>query len=429
MASIRKRNGSYQITVSCGYDIHGKKLLETTTFTPDPCLTPKKQEKAVQDFAMEFEAKVRNGILLSGRKIILQEYAARWIDEYAKPNLQPGTVSKYQEELENKTLPALGHYKLSELKPHIVNAFFVSLSKDGARKDGRPGGYSKGSIMKTRNVLSSILRTAVQWEIIDSNPCDKVQMQKMDVAEKVSFFTPEQTVQFLEYIEAPYTVAVGGHNRVDDTGKPYHVGNYTLTKYLPEQIRLLFNLAIYTGLRKGELLALEWRDIDFDQDTISVTKSVTVVNGKPTIKRPKTRTSHRTVTIPHFLTERLQALKAQREEFIRQVGDYWQGGQWLFIQDNGKLMNYSTPYQAFHDTILRFNKGKPPQEQLPLIPFHGLRHTSATLLIAEHQDLKTVSRRLGHAQTSTTMNIYAHALKQSDQKAADALESVLKSKT
>src|SRR5699024_8445693 len=97
---------------------------------------------------------------------------------------------------------------------------------------------------------------------------------------------------------------VGGHNRVDDTGKPYHVGNYTLTKYLPEQIRLLFNLAIYTGLRKGELLALEWRDIDFDQDTISVTKSVTVVNGKPTIKRPKTRTSHRTVTIPHFLTER-----------------------------------------------------------------------------------------------------------------------------
>ena len=77
MASIRKRNGSYQITVSCGYDIRGKKLLETTTFTPDPCLTPKKQEKAVQDFAMEFEAKVRNGILLSGRKITLQEYAAR----------------------------------------------------------------------------------------------------------------------------------------------------------------------------------------------------------------------------------------------------------------------------------------------------------------------------------------------------------------
>lgn len=429
MASIRKRNGSYQITVSRGYDIYGKKMLETITYTPDPSLTPKKQEKAVQEFAVEFESKVRNGLSMSGRKITLKEFSQRWINEYAAINLQPGTVSKYQEELNHKILPILGHLKLTDLKPHIVNSFFVSLAKDGARKDGKPGGYSKGSITKTRNVLSSLLRTAVQWELIESNPCGKVRLQRMDPAEKLKFFTPEQTVQFLEYIEAPYTIPVGGHNRVDDTGKPYHVGNYTLTKHLPEQIRLLFNLAIYTGLRKGELLALEWRDIDFDQDTISVTKSVTVVNGKPTIKRPKTRTSHRTVTIPHFLTERLQALKAQREEFIRQVGDYWQGGQWLFIQDNGKLMNYSTPYQAFHDTILRYNKGKPPQEQLPLIPFHGLRHTSATLLIAEHQDLKTVSRRLGHAQTSTTMNIYAHALKQSDQKAADALESMLKSKT
>ena len=428
MASIRKRNGSYQITVSCGYDIRGKKLLETTTFTPDPCLTPKKQEKAVQDFAMEFEAKVRNGILLSGRKITLQEYAARWIDEYAKLNLQPGTVAKYQEELDNKILPSLGHYKLSELKPHIVNAFFVSLSKDGARKDGRPGGYSKGSIMKTRNVLSSILRTAVQWEIIDSNPCDKVQMQKMDVAEKVSFFTPEQTIRFLEYIEQPYTVQVRGHKRVDDTGKPYQVGDYTLSRYIPEQIRLLFNLAIYAGLRKGELLALEWDDIDFSQDTIRVTKSVAVANKEQVIKRPKTRTSHRVVTIPHFLTERLQALKEQREEFIAQVGDFWQGGQWVFIQENGRMMNYSTPYQAFHDVVVRYNKGKPPQEQLPQIPFHGLRHTSATLLIANHQDLKTVSKRLGHAQTSTTMNIYAHALQQGDRQASNALETMLKPK-
>ena len=81
--------------------------------------------------------------------------------------------------------------------------------------------------------------------------------------------------------------------------------------------------------------------------------------------------------IPHFLTERLQALKAQREEFIRQVDNYWQEKQWGFIQDNGKLMNYSTPYQTFHDTILRYNRGKSPQEPLPLIPFQRLGHTSA----------------------------------------------------
>ena len=88
-------------------------------------------------------------------------------------------------------------------------------------------------------------------------------------------------------------------------------------------------------------------------------------------------------------------------------------------------MNYSTPYQALQDTITRYNKDKPTEQQLPHIPFHGLRHTSATLLIASQQDVKTVSTRLGHAQTSTTMNIYAHALQESDRKAADALETLL----
>ena len=88
-------------------------------------------------------------------------------------------------------------------------------------------------------------------------------------------------------------------------------------------------------------------------------------------------------------------------------------------------MSYSTPYSAFQDTITRYNADKKPGTQLPSIPFYGLRHTSATLLIASKQDLKTVSSRLGHAQTSTTMNIYAHALQESDRKAATALENML----
>ena len=104
---------------------------------------------------------------------------------------------------------------------------------------------------------------------------------------------------------------------------------------------------------------------------------------------------------------------------------YWQGGNWLFNQDNGLQMNYSTPYQALHDTLMRYNEDKKPEDQLPMIPLHGLRHTSATLLIASHQDIRTVSSRLGHAQASTTMNIYVHALQETDRKAADALENML----
>lgn len=223
MASIRERKGpegvSYQITVSCGQDINGKKQRETATFTPDPTLAPKKREQAIEDFKREFEAKVKNGIVMDGRKETLKDFSARWLEEVAEQEFQPATVKKYREELRDKILPALGHLKLSELKPHNVNAFFVGLTKDGARKDGKAGGYSRGSIAKTRNVLSSILRTAAEWEIIERNPCDKVRLQVEDYAERIKFFTPEQTVLFLEYIEKPYTVKVGGHERTDDTGK------------------------------------------------------------------------------------------------------------------------------------------------------------------------------------------------------------------
>ena len=180
MSSIKRRGSSYQITVSCGYDIQGKKLIETTTFTPDPALSPKKQEKAVQEYALEFERKVKSGAALEGRKITLKEFSDRWIDEYAKINLQPGTVAKYSEELTDKILPVLGHLKLSELRPHTINAFFASLSHDGVRHDGKSGGYSKATIMKTRNVLSSMLRTAAEWEIIDKNPCEKIRLHAED---------------------------------------------------------------------------------------------------------------------------------------------------------------------------------------------------------------------------------------------------------
>ena len=88
MASIKERSGSYQITVSCGRDIYGKKLIETTTYTPDPSLTPKKRQKAVEEFARQFEADIKNGIAMDGRKITLKEFTDRWLREYASQKLQ-----------------------------------------------------------------------------------------------------------------------------------------------------------------------------------------------------------------------------------------------------------------------------------------------------------------------------------------------------
>ena len=426
MPSVRKRGKNYQITVSCGYDIYGKKLIETASFTPDPTRTEKQQERDLQEFARKFEDEVKNGLAQDSRKITFKAFSERWLAEYAANNFQPGTVTKYTQELESKIFPVIGHLKRADLKPGILNSFFAGLAKDGARLDGKPGGYSKASITKTRNVVSAILRTATEWELIDRNPCEKVKLSAgVETAEHIKFFTPEQAKNFLSYIEAPYSLKITGHQRIDDTGIPYTVGDYEIHKELSEQIRVLFHLAIYTGLRKGEILALEFSDVDCDLDTINITKAAPIDKGKQVCKQPKTKMSVRTITIPHDLTLRILDLKKSREQFIASVGDFWQGDNWIFVQDNGQMMNYSTPYHALQDVLHRYNTDKSPEDQLPLIPFHGLRHTAATLLIAAGVDVRTISARLGHALTSTTLNIYIHALKESDYKAANAVSALL----
>ena len=428
MAQIRNRgNGHYQIMVSMGYDSRGKKLQKTASYTVDPKQTPRQQEKALQAFAAAFEAKVKNGLYLDADTTTLSEFSERWIEEYVKPNLQPATVVKYQQVLEDQIIPALGHLKLSKLRPHLITAFYNDLLKDGSRKDGKSGGYSPGSIRKTHNVLSSILHTAVNWEVIESNPCGKVRVPTgTPVSESVRFFTPDEVNRFLDFLEQPYYIEVAGHKRIDDTGKEYRVGDYRIQREVPEQIRALLRLAVYSGLRKGEILALQWSDIDFDRNAVSVTKSVSRVKGKTIIKPPKTRGSVRKVTIPQFLTDELSHLRESQEQMrVDLENPEWNPDGYLFTQENGAVMNYSTPYEALQDLIDRYNKGKPSEEQLPKIPFHGLRHTNATLLIAGNQDIKTVSARLGHAQSSTTLDIYAHALVEKESKAADALEAVL----
>ena len=425
MASIQNRNGHYQITISNGYDVYGKKIRHVRTFTPDPARTEKQQQRDLQQFIREFEEEIESGVSQDGRKITFKAFAERWLAEYAI-NLQPGTTAKYEQELESKIYPAIGHRKLSDLKPAVLSSFFAGLAKDGARLDGKPGGYSAASMAKTRNVVSAILRTAVQLEVIDRNPCEKAVLPKgEETAEQIKFFTPEQAKAFLSYIETPYSLKISGHQRVDDTGIPYTVGDYEIHKELPEQIRILFNLAIYAGLRKGEILALEFSDIDFETNTVSITKAATVVKGRQTCKKPKTKMSTRTVAIPSDLTLRISQLTKSRVQLKTALGDFWQGGDWIFVQDNGQMMNYSTPYQALQDVLRRYNADKSPEDQLPVIPFHGLRHTAATLLIAAGVDVKTISARLGHALTSTTMNIYVHALQESDEKAADAISNLL----
>lgn len=429
MANVIKRGNSYRITVSLGYDVFGKKIRETTTFTPDPKLTPKQEQKALEDFIYEFEKAARDGQLLSGRKITFQAYAEKWLKEYASPQLQPGTLARYEYEIYNKFFPTLGHLKLSDIRPIHIQSFYNNLLKDGVRKDNKKGGYGAASIRKYHNILNIMLKTAVKWQIIESNPCERITPPKQaKQTENIKFFTPEQAITFLALLEKDLVYNTKERSRLNNSGTAYTVSSYAESRKIPVQFKVFYTLAIFGGFRNGELLALTWDDIDFKNNTVSINKAVSLVKGEHMIKEPKTKTSIRTVTLPQSVMTVLRQHKKQQSEMILKLGDYYTNNNLLFTQDNGKMMHYHTPYHTFKKLIKYYNENvaSAESELLPNIPLHGLRHTTATLLISEQVDIRTVSARLGHSQASTTMNIYAHALKENDKIASDKLDNLLK---
>ncbi len=431
MATIQKRTTkkgiSYHITVSNGYDIAGKQIRKKTVYTPELGMTEKQIERAVKKFAYEFEQKVLSGAILDGGKITLESFYYKWLEEYAKISLEATTVEWYDKLFKNNILPNLGHYKLSQLKPLSIQAFYNSLTKEGSKQDG--GAYSPTTVKRFHAALSTVLNKAVEWELIPSNPAKKTSLPKPKaISDGIHCFTPEQAIIFLNALNNEYTSEYKEHTR-DINNKSYTVNRYTETRAIPTQFKVLFNIALYGGLRRGELIALTWNDIDFEHRTVNINKSVAIVNNKPVIKKPKNTSSERVITLPQSVIELISQWKIEQLSLRLKLGNLWEGNNYLFIQWNGKLMHPTTPYHTLKNIIDKYNNSVDDETlKLPQIRFHDLRHTSATLLISAHTDIKTVSARLGHAQTSTTMNIYAHSLKKLDEVASDTLENVLQNK-
>ena len=403
MASIRKRGKSYQITVSNGRDIYGNQILERITWHPDPARTDKQNQRELERFVMEFEDKVKSGKFLDGEKITFKNFTERWLDEYAKNQLELTTIEEYTILLNTHILPAIGHLKLSRVQPAHLNKLYTDMLAE--RKDKRPGGYSPATIKRCHAVTSSIFSTAVQWNIITDNPCERVKPPKQTIAgTDIKHFTVEQTAIFLKELDTQ-----------------------TKQGLLKLQHNIFFQLCIYCGLRRGEAVALLWSDIDMDGRTVSITKSTAIVNNKPYTKAPKNHSSNRIISVPAHIIKLLKRYRLEYNTYRLSIGSQWQERddreEYIFIQWNGAQMYPSTPYNVFKDVLRRYNSEH--EEKLPDIPLHGLRHTSATLLISQNVDVRTVSNRLGHAQTSTTMNIYSHSLQSKDAAAADALTKLL----
>ncbi|MGG1204593.1 site-specific integrase [Brevibacillus formosus] len=187
----------------------------------------------------------------------------------------------------------------------------------------------------------------------------------------------------------------------------------------PIKYKLVLWLAISTGLRRGELTALEWTDIDFERAKVFINKTTMHVPGHGLITTtPKTPNSSRNITIPASVMTLLRQYKTEQAKLRLAFGSRWGGGEKLFTSDRSGLPMYPSNIRAWFCKFLK-------RHNLPSIRFHDLRHLSATLLIAQGVHAKAISARLGHSNIGVTMDIYGHLLQSADQGAADAMDQVL----
>ncbi|MCI9450448.1 MAG: site-specific integrase [Clostridiales bacterium] len=395
MATARKKGRGYEIRVSCGIDINGKKLGKSKTWIPDEGMTQKQIEKELARQKVLFEEEVKNGIC-PDNKIRFVDFSKRWMDEYAKVNLTIKTYARYEIYLK-RINQGIGHLKLKDITPLQLNAFYRSLEADGVNQRKRydengelinNGKLAPKTILDHHRVISKILSTAVKWGLLEKNVAMRADPPKVPHRE-ISYLNEQEVRKML-----------------------------TLLEKEPIQYQTMITLLVYTGIRRGELCGLEWKDIDFENQVMHVVRSAQYIGNKTMItKEPKTKSGIRHFSLSIHACILLKKYKRWQLEQKFSVGDRWEESDRLFTSWNGKPIHPDTVTDWFSKFIKRSG--------LPYVTLHSLRHTNATLMIAEGTDVCTVSRRLGHANTATTLNIYAHALKSKDREAANTLDNVL----
>lgn len=389
--SIEKRGkNSYRLTVSEGFDLNGRPMIHRKTVHG----TKKDAEVELAKFVTE----VQNGLVIDGKSLKFYEFTEIWKRDYGSKELAPSTYKRYCRMLETRLLPYFGHFYINKIKPTDIMKFYDLLEKDTqlVRKKGNNGSKTKKplsgkTILEHHRLLRAMLHKAVYWQLVVSNPAERVQPPKARKPKR-KLYDDEQTKILLENLELLSS---------EDT------------KY-----KVAIILTVFTGVRLGELMGLEWQDIDFKNGIISINRSSQYLSDMGVFtKVPKTESSIREIAIPEFIISLLEEYKLWYEEQKSVYGELWTNSDRLFVQADGKPMHPSTISKWFVKYV--------GQIGLPVINFHGLRHTNASLLVAQNIDIAVISARLGHAQISTTLDFYVHPLLSHNRKAGYALENLL----
>lgn len=377
-----KGNNRYKMVVSSGFNAYGKRNRRSKTVIAT-------SKKELENLYAKFKTEIRTGLFMNNTKLTFRSFVeTQWLKDTEAKDLAPKTLSRYKDMLNQRILPEIGHIKLSDINRNHIVKMYDGMMQDGSRLDGKEGGLSAKTVLHHHRLLSKIFNTAVLWELIPSSPMKMVKPPKA-VRNVASFYDDEQVLSLIECL-----------NTLDKNQFKYKV---------------ITMLALFTGMRRGEILGLEWPDIDLDKKTINICRSSQYLPGKGVFtKEPKTELSKRTITIPNTIVALLEDYRQHQLEESQKLVGLWKHTGRLFTTWNGEPMNPDTVTDWFGKFIKLHN--------LPHVAFHGLRHTNVSLLIADGVDIRTIASRVGHANPTTTLNLYSHMLRRSDQVAAESLE-------
>jgi integrase len=364
----RESDGRWVGTVSLGYAESGKRKRRTV-------YGDTKQEVMEKLDAIRGDA--RAGTLPGAGGLTVGQLLDRW-QESVRATMTVKTHEERTKTIARHVKPRLGSVKLEKLTALHIEAFFAEMRADGV---------GPGAARAASSVLNAVLNHAVKLRLIGRNPAAGVPKPQLRPREMLCL-TQQQAAHFL----------------AASRGRGFYA---------------LFAVALGTGLRQGEILALAWEDIDLQKATLTVRRSLSETRQGFTFKEPKTAAGRRTIALPPFVVESLVERKAAMMKAGRMAAP-------VFSSRTGKPLYKRNVLTAFFAAVKAANAVAADGQVIPAgLRFHDLRHTSASLLLSQGQSLRAVSQRLGHANPAFTLKVYAHALPSDDAQLAAGLARLL----
>jgi integrase len=306
------------------------------------------------------------GEYVAPSQLTVGEYLTQWL-AHAKASVAPQTYRRYKQIVENDLTPDLGRIRLADLTPLDIQGFLARSS--GRKCKNRDRDLSARTVLHYHRLLRRALHQAVRWQLIPRNPCDLVDSPRV---------TPVEM------------------RALDEDGLVALLGAVRGTR-----LSLPALLAAVTGMRRGELLALRWSDVDLETGECRVVRSLQETPDGPSFKAPKTNKGRRVVLLPRLALAALKAHRAIQNEGKLLLGPGYQDQDLILARADGSPW----PPSQFSSEFARLVKRKGFA-----VRFHDLRHTHASQLLRQGVPVKVVSERLGHSTTSVTMDVYAHSL-------------------